>query len=193
MTLSATISDVSLDTVPVLVASGLQAAFDVHLFAFRQVVGKVLRPPQHDVVPVGFFFPFVGLAILPAAAGSHAELCDGYTAWGEIGLGIPAEMAEHNYFVHTSHTNLLFCGGFDGALQEPEAWKADRTPEPLLLPAKESIRLEGYGFYCSILKSHFAQYCNSIQEDCCRPAKLFRSTRVSAKNLRAAKIEVMAN
>ena len=65
--------------------------------------------PLHDVMPVGFFLPFVGLAVLPAAAGSHAELCDAYTAWGEIGLGIPAEMPKHNYFVHTSsHTNLLF-------------------------------------------------------------------------------------
>ena len=105
---------VSLGAVPVLVASGLKAAFDVHLFAFRQVVGKVLRPPQHDVVPVGFFFLFVGLAVLPAAIGSHVELCHGYSAWGEFRVGIFSEMTEHDSFVYTSHTHLLLSGGFDG-------------------------------------------------------------------------------
>jgi hypothetical protein len=101
-------------------------------------------------VPVGFFFPFFGLAVLPAAAGGHAEFCDGYSALGESRLSIPAEMTEHNYFVHTSitHTNLLFCDGLDGALQEPEAWKADRTSELLNVRERQesmvTSRLERY-------------------------------------------------
>ena len=108
MRLFATISvTYRFDTAPVIEASGLQAAFDVHVFAFRQVVGKVLPRSLQYLVPVGFFFSFVGLAFLPAAAGSHAELCHGYSAWGDFRLGIFCEMAEHNYSVYTASHNLL--------------------------------------------------------------------------------------
>jgi hypothetical protein len=76
--------DVSLDAVPILAASGLQAAFDLHLFAVGQAVGKVLRPPKHDVVPLGFFFPFVGLTFFQRLVATLKFVTD--TAWRGIRL-----------------------------------------------------------------------------------------------------------
>jgi hypothetical protein len=50
-------------------------------------------------------------------------------------------MAEHNYFVYTSSHRISFSVVVSmGALQKPEAWKAD-TPEPLHV--RDSARIDG--------------------------------------------------
>src|SRR5208283_140213 len=98
---------VSFLAILVVPTAGSEAAFDVDLLALGQIRGQVLIAPQGDIVPVGLIFPIAGLRVLDAPVGGQGETRDRNSARRVPGFGIPAQVAQEDYFVDATacHTS----------------------------------------------------------------------------------------
>src|SRR5208337_5399842 len=81
----------------VVPGTGAQAAFDVDLAAFFQVLAHNFRGALKcdQIVPLGVVLPLAVL-VLVTLVGSHGKLGHGHAALGVLDLGIFAEIADQN-------------------------------------------------------------------------------------------------
>src|SRR5580704_9175832 len=52
----------------IVVAARIQPTLNINLGALQQIRRDILSTPEHDVGPIGFFFPIARCLIFPAAA-----------------------------------------------------------------------------------------------------------------------------
>ena len=84
--------------------AGLDAAFDLHRPALREILMAQLAyaSPSDDAVPLGALDPFAVL-VVPGLACRQCEIADGLAVLGLSKFRIPAEVADENGFVDACH------------------------------------------------------------------------------------------
>src|SRR5262249_36892954 len=101
------LGDVALVAVLVVVAAIGDAAFDVHLAAFREVLtaGLGLFAPDDDVVPLGLLLALT-LLIGPALSRRDRELGDRAPARRETHVRVASQIADDDGLVHHGAPSL---------------------------------------------------------------------------------------
>ena len=109
---------INLLTVLVVVAPRLQAAFDVNLLAFRQILTDIFLPPENHIRPVRLFLPFSCLLILPAPAGCDGEAGNFLSSYvcPVAQSGSPASVSRHGL------TDVLEAGRDTDGGQPSQSW-----------------------------------------------------------------------
>jgi len=96
---------VTLVAIFVIVAASLDAAFDVDLLAFGEVLGNAFVLEENDVGPIGFVLPLACGVVLDAAGGGDGKLTDCRALGGELCFGVFAEIADENNLIDAAcHT-----------------------------------------------------------------------------------------
>jgi len=95
---------VTRDTRLVLPLASAQAALNVDLRAFLQVLGGDFAQPaeENHPVPLRALLLLAALLVAPAFAGGNAQIGDGGAGWHGAGLGIRPEIADQNDFIDTA-------------------------------------------------------------------------------------------
>ena len=88
------------DAVFALVFTALDAAFQIYLAAFFQILsGDFGETAVHgDVVPLGAFYA-LAVAVVPGFAGGDAEIADGFAVGHIADFGVATETADKDDFV----------------------------------------------------------------------------------------------
>ena len=81
--------------------TGAQAAFDIDLRAFAQVLADDLGQPaiEHHAVPFGGFLHFAGLLVLPAVGGGDGDVGDLVATGKTAHFRVSAQIADDDDFV----------------------------------------------------------------------------------------------
>ncbi|EFE51007.1 hypothetical protein NEIELOOT_00156 [Neisseria elongata subsp. glycolytica ATCC 29315] len=91
----------ALDAVFAGVFAALDAAFNVNLAAFFQVLSRHFGQAavEGDVVPFGAFLTLSGLSVVPCFAGGDGKVADGLAVGHVAHFGVAAEVADKDDFV----------------------------------------------------------------------------------------------
>src|SRR5262249_37405184 len=88
----------------ILPLASAQTALNVDLRALAQVLGGDLGQPAEErhAVPFGTLLLLAALLVAPALAGGDAQVGDGRARGHGAGLGVGAEIADQDHFVHSA-------------------------------------------------------------------------------------------